>query len=72
MAQFTAFGKDVAKRLIDLDRDQVWLIEQVREKTGLYFDRSYLHKIRTGQLTTPKVLAAIREILELPEKEDNA
>ena len=73
MAQFTEFGKDVAKRLIDIDRDQVWLIDQVREKTGLYFDSSYLHKIRTGKLATPKILAAIREILELPkEKEDSA
>ena len=73
MAQFTAFGKDVAKRLIDIDRDQIWLIAQVREKTGLYFDSSYLHKIRTGKLATPKILAAIREILELPEeKEDRA
>ena len=72
MAQFTEFGKDVAKRLIDIDRDQVWLIAQVREKTGLYFDSSYLHKIRTGKLATPKILAAIREILELPEEKENS
>ncbi len=73
MAQFTEFGKDIAKRLIDIDHDQVWLIDQVREKTGLYFDSSYLHKIRTGKLATPKILAAIREILDLPEeKEDSA
>lgn len=73
MAQFTEFGKDIVKRLIDIDHDQVWLINQVRERTGLYFDSSYLHKIRTGKLATPKILAAIREILDLPEeKEDSA
>lgn len=73
MAQFTAFGKAVAKRLIDKDRKQVWLIAQVREKTGLYFDDSYLNKIMTGKLATPKILDAIREILDLPEeKEDSA
>ena len=61
------------KRLIDIDHDQIWLINQVRERTGLYFDSSYLHKIRTGKLATPKILAAIREILDLPaETEDSA
>ena len=73
MAQFTAFGKDIVKRLIDIDKDQLWLIERVKEKTGLYFDGSYLHKIRTGKLATPKIIAAIRDILDLPEqKEDSA
>lgn len=67
MAQFTEFGKDVAKRLIDKDRKQIWLIQQVREKTGLYFDDSYLNKILTGKLATPKIVLAIREILDLPE-----
>lgn len=71
MAQFTSFGKDVAKRLIDMDHDQLWLIDRVKKKTGLYFDSSYLHKIRTGQLATPKIVTAIREILDLPE-EDSA
>lgn len=63
----TAFGKAIKKRLIDLDRPQKWLIEQVRDKTGLYFDDSYLHKIVTGKLTTPRIVAAITEILGIPE-----
>lgn len=67
MAQLTAFGKDIGKRLIDLERPQVWLIDQVRQRTGLYFDDSYLYKIKTGQLSTPKIVQAIREILDLPE-----
>lgn len=41
MAQLTVFGKEVKKRLVDMDQRQVWLIDQVREKTGLYFDDSY-------------------------------
>ena len=72
MAQFTAFGKEIAKRLIDIDKDQLWLIDEVRKKTGLYFDSSYLHKIRTGKLATPKVVAAIREILDLPEEKEES
>lgn len=67
MAQFTGFGKEIEKRLIDLERPQTWLIEQVKQRTGLYFDDSYSYKIKTGQLATPKIIKAIREILELPE-----
>ncbi len=69
MAQLTAFGKDIGKRLIDLEHTQVWLIDRVRERTGLYFDDSYLYKIKTGQLSTPKIVRAIREILDLPERD---
>ncbi len=63
----TQFGKAVKKKLVDIDRNQNWLIEQVRIKTGLYFDSSYMGKILTGQLTTPKIIQAIREILDIPE-----
>ena len=47
MAKLSAFGKDIGKRLIDLDKPQIWLI---------------------GKLTTPKVVQAIREILDLPKQ----
>mgnify|MGYP000886549236 FL=1 len=69
MANLTLFGKECKKRLIDLDKPQMWLIEQVRAATGLYFDDSYLYKIQTGQLSTPKIVAAIKEILEMPQQE---
>lgn len=68
MAQLTGFGKDIGKRLIDLERPQTWLIDQVKQKTGLYFDDSYLYKIKTGRLAPPKITQAIREILGLPEE----
>lgn len=68
MAQLTAFGKDIGKRLIDLNKPQTWLIGEVRSKTGLYFDDSYMYKIKTGQLATPKIIQAICEILALPEQ----
>lgn len=63
----TPFGKAIKKRLIDLDKPQKWLIEQVRENTGLYFDDSYLHKIVTGKLATPRIVDAITEILGIPD-----
>lgn len=61
------FGKEIKKKLVDMDRNQNWLIEKVAATTGLYFDRSYLHKIMTGQLNTPKIIQAIREILDISE-----
>lgn len=64
-AVLTPFGREIKKRLIDLDKPQYWLIEKVAERTGLYFDRSYMYKIQTGQLSTPKVVQAICEILEI-------
>lgn len=63
----TTFGKEIKKRLVDMDRNQMWLIEQVRSKTGLYCDSSYIRKIMTGQLATPSIVQAIREILDIPE-----
>lgn len=65
-ATLSPFGKEIKKRLIDLEKTQAWLIDRVSESTGLYFDGSYMYKIQTGQLSTPKIVQAIREILDIP------
>lgn len=67
MAKLSEFGKDISKRLIDLSKPQTWLIEEVRNKTGLYFDDSYMYKIKTGQISTPKIVQAICEILDIQD-----
>ena len=67
MAKLSEFGKDISKRLIDLSKPQTWLIAEVRNKTGLYFDDSYMYKIKTGQLSTPKIVQAICEILDIQD-----
>lgn len=64
-AKLTSFGKEIKKRLLDIDQNQSWLIEKVKEKTGLYFDSSYMGKILTGTLKTPSIVGAICEILEI-------
>lgn len=69
MAKLSAFGKEIKKKLVDLEKPDTWLIEQVQVRTGLYFDSAYLYKIRAGHLATPKIVTAIREILELPEQD---
>ena len=67
MARTNDFGKAVKVRLVEMEKSQAWLIEQVKEKTGLYFDSGYLWRINAGVLTTPGVVAAIREILGMEE-----
>lgn len=65
VAKITPFGKAIKKRLIDLDQNQNWLIDQIKHETGLYFDSSYMSKIMTGKLNTPGIVQAICEILEI-------
>lgn len=65
MAMLTDYGKRVKHRLIDIDKTQKWLQDEVTKKTGLYMDRSYMTKILTGQLATPKIVSAINEILQI-------
>ena len=62
-----SFGKEIKKRLVDIDKTQDWLIDQVANKTGLYFDGSYLHKVMTGKLNTPRIVQAIKEILDISD-----
>lgn len=67
-SSLTPFGKTIKKQLIDIGQSQAWLIDQVSKRTGLYFDRSYMHKIQTGKLENPKIIQAIRQILNIPEE----
>lgn len=70
MALQSDFGKAVRIRLIELNKNQNWLIEQVKERTGDYFDSSYLHRLLSGKLAgetgyngKPSKVEVIREIL---------
>ena len=65
MATLTEFGKQVKIKLIQMDKPQKWLNEEVIKRTGLYFDDSYLHRIVTGKNSNPKIVSAIKEILEI-------
>ena len=46
-------GREINHALVDVNQPKEWLIERVQTDTGRYFDRSYLHKIQTGELATP-------------------
>lgn len=78
MQKYSDFGKEVKKRLVDLDKQSNWLIAQVRERTGDYFDSSYLHKILTGKVPSatgrngkPSKVEVIRDILEMRNREEH-
>lgn len=66
--RFCDFGKEIKKRLVDIDETQNWLIEEVHKDTGLYFDSSYLYRIMTGKVATPSIVSSISQILEIPCK----
>lgn len=62
------FRLAVKHRLLDVGMNQTQLIAEVRSRTGMFLDRSYLNKIYTGQKHSAKIITAIREILDLPEE----
>lgn len=69
MAKYTSFGLAVKTKLLGPPtRTQSWLAEEVRAATGLYVDDAYISKILTGQRTAPKIVQAIRDILELSDE----
>lgn len=64
-SKFSDFGLAVKFELLRLGREQKWLEEEITKRTGLYVDRGYMYKILTGQRNTPKIVAAIKEILNI-------
>lgn len=71
-SKFTDFGLCVKTELLRRGKEQKWLEGEINEKTGLFVDSGYLYKIFTGQRNAPRVVKAIREILELPEASAHA
>ena len=69
MTKLCSFGKEIKKRLVDIDKNQEWLIAQVKADTGLYFDSSYLYKVLTGTIATPSIVSSICRILDIPQPE---
>lgn len=65
--KLTGFGLCVKTELLRLGKEQKWLEEQVEEKTGLFMDSGYMYKILTGQRNAPRIVQAIREILNIPD-----
>lgn len=60
----TDYGKSVKKRLIEMDKSQEWLIEQLKRKTGKFVDSSLLNKILTGKSNSLTIKSALDEIIK--------
>lgn len=67
LSKFSDFGLCVKTKLLQIGKDQKWLEGAVSEKTGLFVDNGYMYKILTGQRNAPKIVSAIREILNIEE-----
>ncbi len=61
---FTEFGLFVKTELLKRGMTQKQLENMVSERTGLYVDGGYMHKILTGKRNAPKITEAITEILK--------
>ncbi len=68
--KFTPFGLCVKTELLRRGKEQKWLQEEITAKTGMYVDSGYIYKILTGQRSAPKIVQAIREILEISDTDN--
>lgn len=66
--QNTSYAKAVKHKLVDIDKSQTWLFAEIKRRTGLYCDWSYLAKISDGKEPGTRVVEAINEILGLEVK----
>lgn len=71
MSKFSDFGLCVKTELLKIGKSQKWLTEEVTKKTGLFVDGGYMYKILAGRRNAPKIVAAIREILNISEEGAN-
>lgn len=69
MSKFSDFGLCVKTKLLQMGKSQKWLMDEITKKTGLFVDSGYMHKILTGQRNSPKIVTAIKEILNIKESE---
>lgn len=69
LSKFSNWGLCVKTELLRIGKSQKWLEETVSEKTGLFVDSGYMHKILTGQRNAPKVVTAICDILNIESPE---
>lgn len=67
LSKISDFGLCVKTELLRSRHTQKWLEEEVSKKTGLFVDGGYMHKILTGKRNAPKIVEAIREILNIKE-----
>ena len=68
LTKFSDFGLCVKVKLLQKQKTQKWLAEEVTSKTGLYVDSGYMYKILTNQRNAPKIVESICEILSIEQE----
>lgn len=68
LSKISDFGLCVKIELLKQNRTQKWLEEETTKRTGLFVDSSYMHKILTGKRNAPKIVEAIRDILNIQDE----
>ena len=59
------FGQKVKIALVYKNKNQNWLIAEMKRQTLKYVDSSNLHKIMTAQIKSPDLEALISKILDI-------
>ena len=68
MANITDFGIEAKTKLLKHPlKTQEALAEEVNARTGRSVDGAYISNIFAGRRNDPKVVQAIREILDIPD-----
>lgn len=68
----TPFGKEVKHRLIDLNKTNGWLVEEVKKKCQTKFDSSFMAKILNGKVENSAKKELINQILTEEEERQHA
>lgn len=64
----TKFGLEVKIKLMESQKTQEWLIEEIKKETGLFVDSSLMNKVLTGRRKASKIVQAIKKILAMEDK----
>lgn len=62
----TEYGMEIKVRLLKLNKNQNWLIEEVKKLLpNKYLDTSNLYKIMTGEINSKDIQSAINQVLDI-------
>lgn len=65
MDRLSDFGFAIKIKLLQKNKKQAWLIDKLRNETGMYVDSSLMHKISVGKYPKSKLIPAIKKILSM-------
>ena len=61
----TEFHKEVKKRLIDMEKSQRWLTDEVNHRLGISTDHSYVNRVIRDISKSDRIRKTICEILNI-------